>query len=74
MMREFYGVDFWSQETWMGNAVVNQGLCQLGHMRSRVRLRLVCSQLSAGFLLFRHFTEKLSKDLIKQFLITKERF
>lgn len=34
-----------------------KGLCRLGHMRNRVRLRLICMQLMqpiAGFLVFRH--------------------
>ena len=32
-----------------------KGLCQLGHMRSRVRSSLICIQLTPGVLLFRHF-------------------
>ena len=33
---------------------VSSSICQLGYIRSRVRLRPICMQLVAGFLLFRH--------------------
>ena len=39
-----------------------KGLCQLGHMRSRVRSSLICIQLIPGVLLFRHFIRRVVRS------------
>ena len=53
---------------------VFKGQCQLGHMRNRVVLKLICMQLVAGFLPCRHCKtfSKISQQTISVF--TKERF
>ena len=38
--------------------------CQLGHMRCRVQLRLICIQLVAGVLIFKSFQKCRNKQLL----------